>query len=249
MTQLAQIGLAVGGVGQLYAAMNGLVRAVGLTSAATSIWHARTVMSTAVTNLFTAALHGASVGATTLKFALRGLMSATIVGGAITLLSIGLEKLISYFTSASGASRQLKQSVSDTSKTLDQQRDQALAPTLAKYQELQTKWKSLKSEHEKNEFIKANKSAFEQLGVSIDGVGKAEDFFVRNTKAVQDAMYARAEAAAAASMAEEEMRKALEAESKVKRDRQMDKDSYKKQHRTGKTGQDAALNALVDSEP
>ena len=242
-----QIGMAVAAVGTLGTAFTGLVRAIGLTSAASSLWHARTVMSTAVTNLFSAALNGASVGATTLKFALRGLMSATVVGAAITLLGVGLEKLISYFTSASDASGKLKQSVSDTGQSFEKQRDQALAPTLTKYQELQAKWKSLKSTHEKNAFIKANKTAFEQLGVSIDGVGQAESFFVSDTKAVQDAMYARAEAAAAAAMAEEEMRKALEAESKVNHDRLMDKDSYKKQHHTGKTGQDAALDALVDS--
>lgn len=242
-----QIGMAVAAVGTLGTAFTGLVRAIGLTSAASSLWHARTVMSTAVTNLFSAALNGASVGATTLKFALRGLMSATVVGAAITLLGVGLEKLISYFTSASDASGKLKQSVSDTGQSFEKQRDQALAPTLTKYQELQAKWKSLKSTHEKNAFIKANKTAFEQLGVSIDGVGQAESFFVSDTKAVQDAMYARAEAAAAAAMAEEEMRKALEAESKVNHDRLMDKDSYKKQNHTGKTGQDAALDALVDS--
>lgn len=240
-----QIGMAVAAVGTLGTAFTGLVRAIGLTSAASSLWHARTVMSTAVTNLFSAALNGASVGATTLKFALRGLMSATVVGAAITLLGVGLEKLISYFTSASDASGKLKQSVSDTGQSFEKQRDQALAPTLTKYQELQAEWKSLKSTHEKSAFIKANKTAFEQLGVSINGVGQAESFFVSDTKAVQDAMYARAEAAAA--MAEEEMRKALEAESKVNHDRLMDKDSYKKQHHTGKTGQDAALDALVDS--
>ncbi len=242
-----QVGFAVSGVGQLLSAMRGLSAAIGLTNAVSSLWHARTVMSTAVTNLFTAALNGASVGATTLKFALRGLMSATVVGAAITLLGIGLEKLIAHFTEAKPAAKGMGTAVKSMGKKLQEQRDQALAPTLTKYQELQNKWKSLKSAHEKNEFIKANKTAFEQLGVSINGVGQAEDFFVRNTKAVQAAMYARAEAAAAASMAEEEMHKALEAETKVSHDRLMDKDSYKKRNRTGKTGQDAALASLVDS--
>lgn len=247
INMFGQLGFAVSGVSQLLSAMRGLTVATGLASVASSVWHARTVLSTAVTSLFTAALNGASVGATTLKFALRGLMSATVIGAAITLLGIGLEKLINYFTSASDGAQKMGSAMQSVGQSFQQQRDQALAPTLTKYQELQAKWKSLKSAHEKNEFIKANKTAFEQLGVSINGVGQAEDFFVRNTKAVQDAMYARAEAAAAASMAEEEMRKALEAESKVKRDRLMDKDSYKKQHRTGKTGQDAALDALVDT--
>lgn len=248
ITMFGQVGFAVSGVAQLLSALRGLVVATGTASLASSIWHARMVMSTAVTNLFSAALNGASVGATTLKFALRGLMSATVVGAATTLLGIGLEKLISYFTSASDASGKLKQSVESTGDSFKSQRDQALAPTLTKYQELQAKWKTLKSTHEKNEFVKANKTAFEQLGVSIDGVGQAEDFFVRNTKAVQDAMFARAAAAAAAALAEKSMTKVLLARDKVKADRAKDVDSYKKQHHNGKTGHDAASDALIDAQ-
>lgn len=128
-----------------------------------------------------------------MKFALRGLMSATVVGAAITLLGIGLEKLISHFTGASDASDKLKQSVSDTGHSFESQRDQALAPTLTKYQELQAKWKSLKSVHEKNDFLKANKTAFEQLGVSIDGVGQAESFFVSNDEKTAQGLQAQYE--------------------------------------------------------
>ncbi len=247
INQFSQIGLALGGIGQLYTAMNGLSRAIGLTTAASSLWHARTVMSTAVTNLFSAALNGASVGATTLKFALRGLMSATVVGGVITLLGVGLEKLISYFTSASDKSGQLKQSLNDASDSFEKQREQALAPTLAKYQELQAKWKELKSVHEKNELLKANKTAFEQLGVSINNVGTAEYFFVKNTKTVQAAMYARAEAAAAA-LAQKSMTKVLLARDKVEADRQKDVDSYKKQQHNGNVGHNTASDALIDAQ-
>lgn len=70
---------------------------------------------------------------------------------------------------------------------------------------------------------------------------------MRNTKSVQDAMYARAEAAGAAALAEQEMRKALELESKVQKDRDRDKRNYKNNHHTGLTGEDLALDALVDN--
>lgn len=135
----------------------------------------------------------------------------------------------------------------ETGNAFEEQRKQALAPTLTKYQELQTKWKSLKSAHEKNQFIKTNKDAFQQLGVSIGSVGQAESFFVRNTKSVQDAMYARAEAAAAAALAEQEIQKALELESKVQKGRDRDKRNYKNNHHTGRTGENLALDALVDN--
>ena len=247
MNQFAQIGLAIGGVGQLAAAVTGLSRAIGITTLATSIWSARSVMTTAVTNLLAAAFNGAAVGATTLKWAIRGLLSATLVGAAITALGMGLEWLIKKLSGSSEASDKFNQKLKETGNAFEEQRKQALAPTLTKYQELQTKWKSLRSAHEKNQFIKTNKDAFQQLGVSIDSVGQAESFFVRNTKSVQDAMYARAEAAAAAALAEQEMQKALELESKVQRDRDRDKRNYKNTHHTGHTGNDLALDLLVDN--
>lgn len=223
MNQFAQIGLAIGGVGQLCAAVSGLARTIGITTLATSIWSARSIMTTAVTNVLSAAFNGAAVGATTLKWAIRGLLSATIVGAALTALGMGLEWLIEKLSGGSEASDKLGQKMKETGNAFEEQRKQALAPTLTKYQKLQTKWKSLKSAHEKNQFIKTNKDAFQQLGVSIDSVGQTENFFVRNTKSVQDAMYARAEAAAAAALTEQEMQKALELESKVQRDRERDR--------------------------
>lgn len=247
MNQFAQIGLAIGGVGQLCAAVTGLARAIGITTLATSIWSARSIMTTAVTNVLAAAFNGAAVGATTLKWAIRGLLSATLVGAALTALGMALEWLIEKLSGSSEASDKLGQKLKETGNAFEEQRKQALAPTLTKYQELQTKWKSLKSAHEKNQFIKTNKDAFQQLGVSIDSVGQAESFFVKNTKSVQDAMYARAEAAAAAALAEQEMQKALELESKVQRDRDRDKRNYKNTHHTGHTGRDLALDLLVDN--
>lgn len=247
MNQMAQVGLALGGIGQLRAAIMGLSRAIGLTSIATAAWNARSVMTTAMANAVTAAFNGAAIGATTLKWALRGLLTSTIIGAAITGLSIGLEKLVEHFAKSSDASEKFGQQMERTGNSFDQQRQQALAPVLTKYQELQEKWKSLKSVHEKNKFIKDNQDAFKQLGVGIDGVSQAENFFVNNTKSVQDAMYARAEAAAAAAMAEQEMQKALELEDKVSKDRQRDKRNYKNQHHTGKTGEDLAVDALVDN--
>lgn len=202
---------------------------------------------TAICNVYTAATHGAAIGTTTLKVAIRGLLVATGVGAAIALLTAGIELLINKMSASKPAAEVMAGAVESVGKKFQNQRDQALAPVLAKYQELQQKWALLKTEQQKNEFIEANKSAFEQLGVSIDGVGQAENFFVKNTKAVQDAMYARAEAAAAASLAEEEMRKALEAEGKVKQDRAKDRANYKRQHATGNVAHDTALNSLVDS--
>lgn len=73
---------------------------------------------------------------------------------------------------------------------------------------------------EKKQFIKDNKTEFDKLDVSIRNVDDAENLLVKNTKAFEEAMYARAKAAAAASLAQKEMEEALknrvEAEKKEK---------------------------------
>lgn len=71
-------------------------------------------------------------------------------------------------------------------------------------------WNNLgKSLKEKTQFIKDNKSEFDKLDVSINNVNDAENLLVNNTKAFEEAMYARAKAAAAASLAQKEMEEAL----------------------------------------
>ena len=133
MNQFAQIGLAIGGVGQLASALGGLARALGIVNIATSVWAARSVMTTAVTNVLSAAFNGASVGATTLKWALRGLLSATVVGAAITAWGMDIEWLIEKLTGSSEATDKLGQKMKETSNAFEDQRKQALAPTLTKY--------------------------------------------------------------------------------------------------------------------
>lgn len=63
---------------------------------------------------------------------------------------------------------------------------------------------------EKQQFIKDNKAEFDKLDVSIRNVDDAENLLVKNTTAFENAMFARAKAAAAASLAQKEMQKALE---------------------------------------
>ena len=109
MTQLAQVGLALSGIGQLYAAASGLAGALKLTAAVSSVWHARTVMSTAVTNLFSAALNGASVGATTLKVAIKGLLVSTGVGVAVAALTTVIEQFVAKSSGAATSAKDMSE--------------------------------------------------------------------------------------------------------------------------------------------
>lgn len=254
IVMFSQVGMAVTGVIQMSTALFGVTRALFGFTSITAISNANNLAATAIVRGFTTAvgmssvsITGATISVKALTWAIRGLEVATVIGSVIAGISILFDVLAPKLDSATQASARLGQATKTLGDKFQEQRQQALAPTLTKYQELQTKWKSLKTAHEKNQFLKANKDAFQQLGVSIDSVGQAESFFVKNTKSVQDAMYARAEAAAAAALAEQEMQKALELESKVQRDRDRDKRNYKNTHHTGHTGNDLALDLLVDN--
>lgn len=81
--------------------------------------------------------------------------------------------------------------------------------------QLQQEWKNLKTTAKKDQWIKDNKSNFDQLGVSVNNVADAENIFVNNTKAVINALKLRAKAVAAQKLAADEYEKALIARNKA----------------------------------
>lgn len=86
---------------------------------------------------------------------------------------------------------------------------------IVRLKQLQQEWKNLKTAAEKNQWITDNKSNFDDLGVSINGVIDAENVFVDNTEAVIDALKLRAKAAAAQELASKKYEEALIARNKA----------------------------------
>lgn len=84
-----------------------------------------------------------------------------------------------------------------------------LSTTMGNYTKLQNEWKNLKSEGEKNEWIKDNSDAFHELGFEVASTGDAEKLFVENEAAVINSFVARAEAAALAAQQVEIFNQAL----------------------------------------
>ena len=84
-----------------------------------------------------------------------------------------------------------------------------LSKTMSSYSRLQTSWNQLKSESEKNQWIKDNKDAFNDLGFEINNTADAERFFVQNESKVIASFTARAEAAALAAQQVELFNQAL----------------------------------------
>ena len=83
------------------------------------------------------------------------------------------------------------------------------AKVMTKYIDLQTSWKNLKTLAEKTKWIEDNKTAFDDLGLSITNVKTAEDIFVNNTRKVIKALAQRAVAAAKAEQLKDKLKKLL----------------------------------------
>lgn len=86
---------------------------------------------------------------------------------------------------------------------------------IVKLKQLQQEWKNLETAAKKDQWIKDNKSNFDQLGVSVNNVTDAENIFVDNTEAAINALKLRAKAAAAQKLAADEYEKALIARNKA----------------------------------
>ena len=84
------------------------------------------------------------------------------------------------------------------------------AKVKTKYTELLAQWLNLKSVAEKKKWIDDNKSAFNDLGLSITNVKTAEDIFVNNTRNVIKALAQRAVAIAKVEQLKKKLEKLYE---------------------------------------
>lgn len=89
---------------------------------------------------------------------------------------------------------------------------QSFGNLMGKYAGLRAQWRQLSSEHQKNQWIKNNKSEFEQLGLKVNNVADAENIFDQNTSKVVEGFKKRAEAAAVSARMVELYTKQLELE-------------------------------------
>ena len=143
-------------------------------------------------------------------------------------ISIGLTLLgyvLTKFIDVKAATDDAKQSVQDYQAAMErsQRSQQTYTSTMAsnyaslmeKYDNLKRQWKSLKSEHEKSDWIKKNKTAFDELGLSVTDAASAEDVFEKNTARVVDGFKRRAEAAALAAQMTELYRQKMDVENEA----------------------------------
>ena len=89
----AEAGMAVQGIMSVSQGIRGLAAGVTSLTIVQRGWNTVSVTTTAIVRTLTVAMHGGTVGATTLKVAIRGLMISTGVGIAIAALTFAIEKL------------------------------------------------------------------------------------------------------------------------------------------------------------
>lgn len=209
----AQIGLAAMGVGgfvKTLQAMN-IQHAVAAiraktTGAAMLLCGVNANRAAAFTRVFSAALRSGAFSATALKIALRGLMSATVIGAALMAVGVIIEKLVASFDKAgdeAGEAAKGIEELGDQADTVKEAYDSTLKSTysdlMSKYDKLRTAWQALSTEQQKITWIKNNQSAFNDLRLKINDVSDAENIFNGNTDAVVEAFSRRAKAAAYAA--------------------------------------------------
>ena len=209
----AQIGLAAMGVGgfvKTLQAMNIQHAVVAIraktTGAAMLLCGVNANRAAAFTRVFSAALRSGAFSATALKIALRGLMSATVIGAALMAVGVIIEKLVASFDKAgdeAGEAAKGIEELGDQADTVKEAYDSTLKSTysdlMSKYDKLRTAWQALSTEQQKITWIKNNQSAFNDLRLKINDVSDAENIFNGNTDAVVEAFSRRAKAAAYAA--------------------------------------------------
>ena len=157
-------------------------------------------------------------------------ISKALLGDFTGLILVGAGALATYamFTDDSteadkknaDALKDQKSEAESLADTLSKKLGTETANLTGKYLVLRDGWKNCRNEHEKNEFITNNATAFKSLGLNITDVSSAENAFVANTNSVVQALNARAEAAAYAAIQQELYEKAIRQEASVKQQKQ-----------------------------
>lgn len=161
---------------------------------------------TAITRTLSAAFTGATIGATTLKVAIKSLLISTGVGIAI----VALTEVINAFCSKSSeakdkaseqaeAMKEMNSAADEVKNAYDSTLKSTYSELMSKYDKLKEGWKSLSTEQQKIQWIKQNQSAFGELRLKINDVSEAENIFNNKTDAVVEAFMQRAMAAAYAA--------------------------------------------------
>lgn len=100
------------------------------------------------------------------------------------------------------------EALSNMTEELDKTND-SYGKNITDFKKLSNEWKKLTSDKERKQWIEDNKTAFDQLDVSVRNVSDAENIFADHTDVMVNALKARAKAAAAMKLAADKYEEAL----------------------------------------
>ena len=136
--------------------------------------------------------------------------AALSVVGAFALFASGTKEATQAEKDHQEAMEKAKEAAEQYKNTLSN----SYASMMSKYSDLRREWNRLTSDHQRTKWIKDNKSAFDDLGLSVNGIKDAENVFRNNTQNVVDSFKRRAQAAALAAQMTELYRQQMDLEQK-----------------------------------
>ena len=125
-----------------------------------------------------------------------------LFGDFTGLILVGVTALAAYAIATDDATKEQKEMNDAIDKGADTQNNyqkvmgDTYASLMTSYTKLKNEWNSLKTTHEKNQWITENKNKLQELEISVNNVEDAERVFNGNTNAVVDSFIRRAKAAA-----------------------------------------------------
>lgn len=210
------------GRGEQVASTAATVADTAATTANTAAKQANTAAQTgnttaqAANTVATGAQATAAVAGTAANIGLAG--AFRMVGAAIKSIPVfgwilaGISALIALVTHFVGKANEAKKAQEEWYKSIV---ENAYKP-IGSIELLSAKWNALGDDLEaKKKFIEANKKAFDELGVSINGVTDAENLLIANKGAFVDAMIAKAKAAIYTEQAMQATKDLMEAQQKL----------------------------------
>lgn len=135
----------------------------------------------------------------------------TLLVVGLTVLSMHGKAIIDWISAAikgRKAAISYTEAVDNINKELEKTND-SYGKHVTTVKQLSREWKNLTEEQKQLQWIKDNKTAFDQLDVSINNVNDAENLFVDHTDVMIDALKSRAKAAAAMKLAADKYEEAL----------------------------------------
>lgn len=140
----------------------------------------------------------------------------TVLILVITAFSMFGDKIVGFIKDLFLGKKEVKsfsEALDDVDKKLKGDTKQ-VGKNIAEYKRLSLEWSKLRTNKEKNQFIRDNTSEFNKLEISVRNVSEAEGVFVSKTADIIKAMTLRAKAAAAQKLAAEQYEDVVKAQIK-----------------------------------